>query len=116
MENKEVEKTKEIEYTLFYDLNEQVEDLSKATGVAKHIIRRILKQQRVLAQNKLKLGYGFNLKGVMVAEPKERNGGIELVAKVSQAVQRPITIRKVKAYEKLEDRLTENMIEDSEFI
>lgn len=124
MENKENrEKLKdekkgleEIEYTLMYELKEQVEDLSKATGVAKHIIRRILKQQRVLAQNKMKLGYGYNLKGIVSVTPKERNGGIELVAKVAQSVSRPVVVKKIKAFENPEEKLYENMIEDEELI
>ena len=41
-----------IEYVIMYDLEEQVEDLAKVTGLGKHVIRRLLKSQRVLIQDK----------------------------------------------------------------
>ena len=103
-----------IEYVIMYDLEEQVEDLAKVTGLGKHVIRRLLKSQRVLIQDKLRLGYGVNLKGVVQIIPKERADGIYLSSAVAQSVVRPINIKTIEANVNPNDLLKENMIEDED--
>ena len=79
------------------ELDEQVEYLSKASGISKDKIRTILQHQRRHVQNKLKLGYGYNLKGIVKIMPKRKGEEIILYAKVAQAVQRPNQIRYIEA-------------------
>lgn len=104
------------EYIIMYDLNEQVEDLAKVTGMGKHTIRRVLKHQRRLMQDKLRLGYGVNLKGVVQIVPQERANGIVLTSTVAQSVIRPITIKTIAPETTHKDILTENMIEDEDLM
>ena len=101
----------EIEVIEEYDLEDQVNDLVRATGYSKKDIRRILLQQRRIIQSKLELGYGVNLKGIVKIMPKLKGNKYVLSAFVAQAVPRPKNIRKVS---KLEKEIESNEYEDEE--
>lgn len=112
--NNDVDTFSNIEYIMTYDLEDQVNDLAEATGMGKHVIRRLLKFQRRFIQEKLRLGYGVNLKGIVKIMPKEREDGIILTSQVAQSVVRPACIKKIPANMSPDDILKENMIEDEE--
>jgi len=103
-----------MEYIEVYDLEEQVEDLSKATGIGKNIIRRVLKFQRDFVQDKLSMGYSVNLKGIAKIEPKKRGNNIVLTAQVAQSVVRPTIIRNREMFKDSDEDIKKNMIDDED--
>ncbi len=102
-------------YLVYYDLEEQVEDLSKSTGLGKHIIRRVLIQQRKLTQNKLALGYGYNLPGLVKIYPEQKGSSIQLKAVAAQAITRPQLIRYCEVYKTYDEMNEPEVIIDEEF-
>lgn len=97
-----------------YSLDEQIEDLAKVTGLGKHVIRRVLKYQRRFAQEKMYLGYAYNLKGIVKISPKQKGDGYVLSASVAQSVPRPGVIRRREFFKNKDDEIRENMIEDED--
>lgn len=111
----EEETNNKLNYLVYYDLEEQVEDLSANTGIAKHIIRRILVQQRKMAQSKLTLGYGYNLPGIVKIFPEEKAGKIQLRAVAAQAIVRPRLIRYCEMNKKYDEVNEPELITDDDF-
>lgn len=101
--------------TKIYTYQEQIDDLSEATGLSKQNIRRVLQYQRQLAQDKLRLGIAYNLKGVVKIDPKMRGDEVILSATVAQSIVRPITIQTI-GLESPEEELEKYLVEDEEFI
>ncbi len=98
-----------------YTYQEQIEDLAKATGLPKHVVKRFLQYQRQFAQDKMRLGLAYPLKGIVKIEPRPKGDEIVLTATVAQSVIRPVTI-KYLSEESVLDEIEKNTIEDEDLI
>lgn len=98
-----------------YSYQEQIDDLVNATGLSKQAVKRFLQAQRQLAQDKLRLGESYNLKGIVKIEPKSRGNEIILSATVAQSVVRPIIIKTIGTESTLDD-IENRTVEDDDLI
>ena len=104
-----------MEIVRTYTYQEQIEDLANATGLSKQAVKRFLQAQRQLAQDKMRLGECYNLKGIVKIEPKERGNEIVLSATVAQSVVRPLSIRTIGTESTL-DVIEDRTVEDEDFM
>jgi len=96
------------------ELEEQVNEISKMSGISMTNVKKVLIAQRRHAQQILRLGRGYNIKGIVKILPKDKAGEIALVGIVSQAVVRPAIIRTLKLEESPTSKVDKNRITDED--
>lgn len=96
------------------ELEEQVNEIAKLSGISITNVKKVLIAQRRHAQQNLRLGRGYNIKGIVKILPKEKAGEIALSGVVSQAVVRPTIIRTLRLEESPADKVNKNRITDED--